>query len=263
MEKVHEQWTAARARWKPPCPRTCTPAARRSSTSRSTPPHAKDAKSKLAPRMERLKAEFRKNRDKLADYLEADLEHTKEDMKKLGEATSNTAKLAKEKLMKKYHELTTKSEGAGQGEIGRRDGLTRNSRPTVCWGRRRTTSPPTHGPTGPPTGLDPASSLHPRFIRKSGNEDQGPSRRHPRRCACTPCDEVKGNRHRRSSSASGSQVLDSPRSCQLSSWPVSARLVDFPGHAFAVIVSSLLVPIYTHDLRAGQSLTRSRDHSDL
>ena len=50
---------------------------------------AQEAKAKLAPRMERLKAEFHKNRDKLSAYLEADLKHTKDDMEKLGEATSN------------------------------------------------------------------------------------------------------------------------------------------------------------------------------
>ncbi|MGP0066785.1 MAG: hypothetical protein ACLQGP_24740 [Isosphaeraceae bacterium] len=111
MEKLHEQWTAARAK-------TEATLSANLHSSREEIEHlkehaagaAKDAKAKLAPRMERLKAEFRKNRDKLADYLEADLEHTKEDMKKLGEATSNAAKDAKEKLMKKYHELTAKSE---------------------------------------------------------------------------------------------------------------------------------------------------------
>jgi hypothetical protein len=58
--------------------------------------------------MERLKAEFHKNHEKLNAYLEADLKQTKEDMEKLGEATSATARHAKEKLSKKYHELTAK-----------------------------------------------------------------------------------------------------------------------------------------------------------
>ena len=60
--------------------------------------------------MERLKAEFHKHREKLADYLEADLKQTKEDMEKLGEATSNSARLAKEKLLKKVHELGARIE---------------------------------------------------------------------------------------------------------------------------------------------------------
>ncbi len=69
-----------------------------------------DAKAKLGPRLERLKAEYHKDREKLAAYLEADLKQTEEDMKKLGEATSNTARNPKEKLTKKYHQLKAKYE---------------------------------------------------------------------------------------------------------------------------------------------------------
>ena len=111
MEKLHEEWTAARAKME------ATLSANLKS-SREQLEHLKehassashDAKAKLAPRIERLKAEFHKDREKLAAYLEADLKQTEEDMKKLGEATSRTAKSAKEKLMKKYHELKAKSE---------------------------------------------------------------------------------------------------------------------------------------------------------
>ena len=68
------------------------------------------AKARLAPRMEKLKAEWSKNREKLAAHLEADLKETKEEMEKLGEETSNTAKIAKEKLIKKYHDLRAQSD---------------------------------------------------------------------------------------------------------------------------------------------------------
>jgi len=115
MHKLHEEWTAARAKME------ATLSANLKS-SREEIEHLKehastaasDAKAKLAPRMERLKAEFHKNRDKLSAYLEADLEHTKADMEKLREATSDAARLAKEKLMKKYHELQTRHEQLAQ-----------------------------------------------------------------------------------------------------------------------------------------------------
>ena len=71
---------------------------------------SEDARAKLAPRLERLKAEFHRHREKLTEYLEADLKKTREDMEKLGEATSNTARLAKEKLSKKAHELGARLE---------------------------------------------------------------------------------------------------------------------------------------------------------
>ncbi len=111
VHKLHEEWTASRAKME------ATLSANLKS-SREEIEHLKehasttasDAKAKLAPRMERLKAEFHKNRDKLSAYLEADLEHTKADLKKLGEATTKATESAKEKLMKKYHELTAKHE---------------------------------------------------------------------------------------------------------------------------------------------------------
>jgi uncharacterized protein YicC (UPF0701 family) len=111
MEKLHGEWAAARAKME------ATLSANLKS-SREEIEHLKehastaasDAKAKLAPRMERLKAEFHKNRDKLSAYLETDLEHIKADMEKLREATSNTAKTAKEKLMKRYHELQARHE---------------------------------------------------------------------------------------------------------------------------------------------------------
>ena len=78
-----------------------------------------DAKARLAPRMEQLKAEWSKNREKLAAHLEADLKETKEEMEKLGAETSNTAKIAKEKLVKKYHDLRGAERRAGQGEVDR------------------------------------------------------------------------------------------------------------------------------------------------
>jgi polyhydroxyalkanoate synthesis regulator phasin len=111
MHKLHEEWTAARAKME------ATLSANLKS-SREEIEHLKehastaasDAKAKVAPRLERLKAEFHKDRDKLSAYLESDLEQTKADMKKLGEATTSAAASAKEKLMKKYHELTAKHE---------------------------------------------------------------------------------------------------------------------------------------------------------
>ena len=77
-----------------------------------------DAKARLAPRMEKLKAEWSKNREKLATHLEADLKETKEEMEKLGAETSNTVKIAKEKLVKRYHDLRAERR-AGQGEVDR------------------------------------------------------------------------------------------------------------------------------------------------
>jgi polyhydroxyalkanoate synthesis regulator phasin len=111
MEKLHEEWIAARAK-------TEATLSSNLKSSREEIEHlkahassvAEDAKAKLGPRMERLKAEFHKNREKLAAYLEADLKQTQEDMDKLSRATSNTARLAKERLSKKYHELKAKIE---------------------------------------------------------------------------------------------------------------------------------------------------------
>ncbi|HKI16938.1 MAG TPA: hypothetical protein VKA15_03620 [Isosphaeraceae bacterium] len=111
LETLHQEWTAARVKMEATLSSNLQ-------SSREEIEHLKehiskiseDAKAKLGPRLERLKAEYHKNRERLADYLEADLKQTKEDMAKLGEATSNTAKVAKEKLMKKYHELGAKIE---------------------------------------------------------------------------------------------------------------------------------------------------------
>ena len=69
-----------------------------------------DAKARLAPRMEKLKAEWSKNREKLVAHLDADLKQMKEEMEKLGAETSDAAKLAKEKLAKKYHDLRAQSD---------------------------------------------------------------------------------------------------------------------------------------------------------
>jgi polyhydroxyalkanoate synthesis regulator phasin len=111
MEKLHEEWIAARAK-------VVATLSANLKSSREELEHlkahassaAEKAKAKLSPRMDRLKAEFHKNREKLAAFLKADLKQTEEDMKKLGEATSHTAKLAKEKLLKKYHELKATSD---------------------------------------------------------------------------------------------------------------------------------------------------------
>jgi uncharacterized protein YicC (UPF0701 family) len=111
LEKLHEEWGAARAKME------ATLTANMKS-SREEIAHlkehisgaTKDAKAKLGPRMERLKHEFHKDREKLVDYLEADLKQTEEDMKKLGGATSDAAKRAMEKLSKKAHELKEKIE---------------------------------------------------------------------------------------------------------------------------------------------------------
>jgi hypothetical protein len=111
LEKLHQEWSAARAKMEATLSSNLE-------SSREEIEHLKqhvsraseDAKAKLGPRLDRLKSEFHKNRERLAEYLEADLKQTREDMEKLGEATSNTAKLAKEKLSKKFHELGAKIE---------------------------------------------------------------------------------------------------------------------------------------------------------
>jgi polyhydroxyalkanoate synthesis regulator phasin len=110
-EKLHDEWLAARAKLE------ATLSANLKS-SRDQIEHLKahaadlagDARAKLGPHMERLKAEAHKDREKLAAYLEADLKRTEEDLKKLGEATSDAAHRAKEKLSTKYHELKAKIE---------------------------------------------------------------------------------------------------------------------------------------------------------
>ena len=109
MKKLHEEWTAAREKMEGTLSSNLK-------SSREEIEHLKehvsdataDAKAKLGPRMERLKAEYHKNREKLVAYLEADLKQTEEDMEKLRSATSDAAKHTKEKLTTKYHELKAK-----------------------------------------------------------------------------------------------------------------------------------------------------------
>ncbi len=60
--------------------------------------------------MERLRAEFHKDREKLVEYLEADLKQTEEDLAKLRGATSDAAHRAMETLSKKAHDLKEKIE---------------------------------------------------------------------------------------------------------------------------------------------------------
>jgi uncharacterized phage infection (PIP) family protein YhgE len=111
LEKLHEEWLGARAKME-------STLSSNLKSSRDEIEHLKEhassatesAKAKLGPRMERLKAELHKNHQKLTEYLEADLKQTREDMEKLGEATSNAARTAKEKLTKKLHELREKLE---------------------------------------------------------------------------------------------------------------------------------------------------------
>jgi ElaB/YqjD/DUF883 family membrane-anchored ribosome-binding protein len=69
-----------------------------------------EARSKIRPRMERLSAEWAKNREKLSNHLKADLKRTEEELQRLGNATSETAEAAKEKLTRKLHELRGKSD---------------------------------------------------------------------------------------------------------------------------------------------------------
>jgi uncharacterized protein YicC (UPF0701 family) len=111
LKKLHEEWTAARAKMEATLSSNLQ-------SSRDELAHLKehlagateDTKAKLRPRMERLKAEFHKNREKLVAYLEADLKQTEEDMEKLRNATSNAARAARDKLSKKYHDLKAKLE---------------------------------------------------------------------------------------------------------------------------------------------------------
>ena len=66
------------------------------------------ARAKMAPHLEHLKSEFRKDRDKLVAFLKDDLKRTQEDMEKLRNATSKAAATAREKLSKKSHELAAR-----------------------------------------------------------------------------------------------------------------------------------------------------------
>ena len=82
---------------------------------------SEETRAKLGPRMEKLKAEWSRNREKLGAYLKEDLKRTEEDLHKLGDATSETARAAKEKLTRKLHELRGKADSAGRREVaGRR-----------------------------------------------------------------------------------------------------------------------------------------------
>ncbi len=67
-----------------------------------------EARAALKPRMERLAAEWRKDRERLAALFEADLERTKVEMKKLGAQTSAAAHRAREAMERKSHELAAK-----------------------------------------------------------------------------------------------------------------------------------------------------------
>ncbi len=109
--KLHEEWLAARSKLE----------ATLSSNMKSSHDeidHLRDhvagasesARARLAPHLEHLKAEFHKDREKLAEYLEADMKRTHDEMEKLGEATSNTARTAREKLSARYHELRARLE---------------------------------------------------------------------------------------------------------------------------------------------------------
>jgi uncharacterized protein YicC (UPF0701 family) len=109
LEKLRDRWNAARTKLE------ATLSANLKS-SREEIDHLKehgsqlvgDAKVKVGPRMERLKVEINKNREKLAEFFESDLKRTKEDIAKLGAASTDAAKAAKEKLSRRYRELQAK-----------------------------------------------------------------------------------------------------------------------------------------------------------
>ncbi|MHB1556846.1 MAG: hypothetical protein ACYC61_05110 [Isosphaeraceae bacterium] len=105
-EKLHDEWLAARAKLE----------ATLSSNMKSSHDeidHLKEhlagasesARAKLGPHLAQLRTEFHKDREKLTEYLEADMKRTRDEMEKLGETTSNTAREAREKLSAKYQEL--------------------------------------------------------------------------------------------------------------------------------------------------------------
>lgn len=109
LHKLHEEWTAARAKMEDTLSANLK-------SSREEFDHmkehakgaAEDARAKLQPHLARLKSEIHKDREKLTEYLEADLKRTKEDMEKLEHATSEAARNAFEKLSAKAHELRDK-----------------------------------------------------------------------------------------------------------------------------------------------------------
>ncbi len=75
---------------------------------------SEETRAKLRPRMDRLKAEWSKDREKLSTYLKDDLKRTEEDLHKAGDATSEAARAAKEKLTRKLHELRDKSDSLAE-----------------------------------------------------------------------------------------------------------------------------------------------------
>ncbi len=107
--KLHEEWLAARAKLE-------STLSSNMKSSHDEIEHLREhlagasesAKARLGPHMAQLRSELHKDREKLAQYLEADMKRTHEEMEKLGEATSNTARTAKEKLSAKYQELRAK-----------------------------------------------------------------------------------------------------------------------------------------------------------
>jgi hypothetical protein len=110
-EKLHEDWLAARAKLE------ATLSANMKS-SRDQLEHLKEhvssateaSRAKLRPRMERLRADFHKDREKLVEFLEADLKRTEEDLEKLRGATSDAAHRAMETLSRKAHDLKERIE---------------------------------------------------------------------------------------------------------------------------------------------------------
>ena len=118
VKTLHEEWIAARAKME-------STLSANLKSSREEIEHLKeyagsvkeDARAKLGPRLERLKAEFHKDREKLVAYLEADLKQTEEDLQKLREATSQTARVAKEKLTAKYRELKARIEELAKDQM--------------------------------------------------------------------------------------------------------------------------------------------------
>jgi ElaB/YqjD/DUF883 family membrane-anchored ribosome-binding protein len=75
---------------------------------------SEEAKAKLRPRMDRLKAEWSKDREKLSAYLKEDLKRTEEDLHKIGDASSEAARAAKEKLTRKLHDLRGKADSLAE-----------------------------------------------------------------------------------------------------------------------------------------------------
>jgi hypothetical protein len=110
-EKLHEEWQGARAKMEATLSANLKSSGDEIEHLKEHVSSATDnAKAKLRPRMDRLKAEFHKDREKLAEYLEADLKQTEEDLEKLRGATSDAAHRAAETLSKKAHDIKEKIE---------------------------------------------------------------------------------------------------------------------------------------------------------